>query len=71
MEDAAAKLATELGSAPPAEVAGLDSAALEALAAALREARRRQSAELAAASEEALGRLPWIVRGVVRRIVGA
>jgi len=65
-----AQLAGELGASPPAAVAALSEAELEDLAGAVRDARRRQAAALARAGDEALGRLPRIVRGLVRRVIG-
>jgi hypothetical protein len=38
------------------------------LAAAIRDAKRRQAAALAAAGEQALGLIPRILRGPIRRL---
>jgi hypothetical protein len=64
-------LARELRATPPAGVVdALEDDELEALSDSIRSARRRQSAALRAAGDKALGNLPWLVRGPVRRIVG-
>jgi hypothetical protein len=60
----------ELGVAPPEGLRALDGAQLQALADAVREAREQQSAALGAATERALGLVPWLLRGSVRRLLG-
>ena len=40
------------------------------LADSVQAARRRQAAELAAAGEQALGHVPRLLRGPIRKIVG-
>jgi hypothetical protein len=69
MADLAA-LEAQLGSEPPAGLARLDTHEVEDLTAALRDARRRQAAEVAAAGDRAFRFVPRILRGPVRRIVG-
>lgn len=68
---AQAEVARELGTRPPAALEALSEAELAKLASAVRDARARQSAALAKAGSEALDRLPRLVRGVVRRVIGA
>lgn len=65
-------LARELGVSPPAGVLGaLSDAELQALVDVIHSARRRQSAATRAAGDRALNNLPWIVRGPVKKIIGA
>jgi hypothetical protein len=62
-------LRRELGGAPPGGLVGaLQDAELGELAEAIHRPRRRQSAALAAAGERALGHLPRLVRGPVKKI---
>ena len=56
---------------PPAELASLDDAQLADLAEAIDAARGRQRAELNAAIDEAWGHVPRLLRGPLRKIVGA
>jgi hypothetical protein len=67
----AESLEHQLGGPLPAGVAALDDASLTTLADAVRQARRRQAAELGAAGEKALGLVPRLLRGPVRRIFGS
>jgi hypothetical protein len=60
----------ELGSAPPAGFARLSEDELSDLAGAVREARRRQAAEVAAAGDRAFSFVPRFLRGPIRKIVG-
>lgn len=65
-------LGKELGASPPAAVLEtLDADELRALTEAIHAARRQQSVALKAAGDKALGNLPWLVRGPVKKIVGA
>jgi len=59
----------ERESAPPG-AAELDSAHLEHLAAAVADARRREAAEIAAASDEAVQHVPRLLRAAVRKLIG-
>jgi hypothetical protein len=69
-DDGANALAEELKAAPPAGlVAALEDAELHALTDAINDARKRQSAALRAAGDQALDRLPRLVRGPVKKIV--
>jgi hypothetical protein len=47
----------------------LSEAQLQDLAAAIRDARRRQAAELTAAGEKALSHIPRLLRAPVRRVL--
>ena len=69
MTDLAA-LEAQLGSEPPAGLARLDPGELDDLTAALRDARRRQAAEIEAVGDRALRFVPRPLRGPIRRIVG-
>lgn len=65
-------LSKELGCAPPKRlVSQLTDEEAERLATALSEARRRQSAALAAAADGAFNHVPRLLRGPVRKILGA
>jgi hypothetical protein len=57
------------GSVPPA-LRRLDDGDLRDLATAIRDARHRQSAELAAAGDQALRHIPRLLRGPVRKALG-
>jgi hypothetical protein len=63
-------LTNQLGESPPEAVAALPTERLEHLAEAVRVARRRQAAELSAAGNQALQKLPRILRAPIRRLVG-
>ena len=69
-KEATRVLRAELGAAPPKGLGVLEDDELRALADALREARRRQSAALEAAAGQALGHVPRLIRGPVRKILG-
>ncbi|WP_028008772.1 hypothetical protein [Solimonas flava] len=60
----------ELGAPAPDALAALDAASLQQLADALRDARRRQRAQMAAATDSALLHVPLLLRGAVRKILG-
>lgn len=64
-------LSAELRSDPPAGLARLNPDELEDLTAAIRDARKRQAAEIDAAGNRALGFIPRLLRGPVRKVVGA
>ncbi len=65
-------LAEELDASPPPGVLeALTDEELSALADTLHAARRRQSAAVKAAGDQALSNLPWLVRGPVKKIVAA
>jgi hypothetical protein len=69
-EQAFAGLEAQLGSRPPAGLARLHAEELSDLTAAIRDARRRQAAEIDAAADRALGFIPRLLRGPIRRVVG-
>ena len=64
-------LKAQLGQTPPAGLGVLSDEELRSLAAAIEGARHRQAAELEAAGDRALGRIPRLLRGPVRKVVGA
>jgi hypothetical protein len=64
-------LEAQLGTSAPKGVGALSEAELNDLAEAIRGARRRQTASLAEAGERALNRIPRLLRGPVRKVVGA
>jgi hypothetical protein len=68
-DDALSTLKEQLGEEPPAAVAQLAPEHLHDLAAAVRDARRRQTAELAAAGEQAFGHVPRLLRGPIRKVL--
>jgi hypothetical protein len=58
----------ELAASPPAGVRRLTAEQRDDLAQAIRDAKHRQAAALAAAGEQALGLIPRILRGPIRRM---
>ena len=71
-KDAARRaLEAQLGSSAPKGVRALSEAELNHLAEAVKSARRRQTASLAEAGDRALHRIPRVLRGPVRKVVGA
>ena len=60
-------LQAELGGPAPDALSGLDQGDLGAFAAVLRDAKARQSRELDAAVEQALGVVPRLLRGPIRK----
>jgi hypothetical protein len=63
-------LESQLGARPPEGLTRLSQPQLRELATALSGARRRQAAELKAAGDKALGHIPWLLRGPVRKVLG-
>ena len=63
-------LRTQLGQTPPSGLRALTDEQVLDLAAAVEAARHRQAASLAEASDRALGRIPRVLRGPVRKVVG-
>jgi hypothetical protein len=61
----------QLGGTAPAGLERLAEPELRDLADAIRQARRRQAEALAVAGDRALSQIPRLLRGPVRRIVGA
>jgi hypothetical protein len=68
--DALTGLRSQLGAGAPDGLAQLSDEELRDLAAAVGDARHRQARALAEAGERALGHIPRLLRGPVRRIVG-
>lgn len=70
-KDAAIRaLKKELGDTPPPGVQLLSEEHLQDLAAAIRDAGHRQAVALEEAGERALGRIPRLLRGPVRKVAG-
>lgn len=70
-KDAARRaLEAQLGASAPEGLLALSEAELNDLAEAIQAARRRQTASLAEAGERALNRIPRLLRGPVRKVVG-
>jgi hypothetical protein len=67
MSDPLAGLTRELGASPPAAIAALDPADLEALREALTAAREAQRVALEAATDSGLGIVPRLLRGTVKK----
>jgi hypothetical protein len=63
-------LRRQLGDGLPDGLKRLDDEHLRDLAQAIADTRRRQGAALAAAGDRALGLIPRLLRGPIRRIVG-
>jgi hypothetical protein len=68
--DGLSQLREQLSGDVPEGVTRLDDAALSDLAHAIRDARHREGQALAAAGERALERVPRLLRGPIRRVVG-
>ena len=64
------ELEDQVGGAVPEGLAGLDDQELRHLAGAIRAARHRQAEALDAAGDRALGRIPRLLRGPIRKVVG-
>jgi hypothetical protein len=63
-------LERQLGAKPPRGLRALSAEEIEDLATALGDARHRQTAALAEAGERALNRIPRLLRGPIRKVVG-
>jgi hypothetical protein len=63
-------LQKELAATPPAGVRALAAEQQADLAQAIRDAKRRQAVALAEAGENALGLIPRVLRGPIRRMFG-
>jgi len=70
VDDPLAALTAELGAPPPEPIAQLDAPHLRLLVALIREAKVREDAALAAATDEALHHVPWVLRGLVKKALG-
>lgn len=64
-------LRAQLGPSLPPGLGALDTEDVERLVAAIDGARRRQVAEQLRSRDEALRVLPWPLRGVVKKVLGA
>ncbi len=64
------QLEARLGAKLPAGVAGLEEQHLRDLLSAIDDARHRQAAALQEAGDQALGHVPWLLRGPIRKIMG-
>ncbi len=67
MDDALEK---ELAATPPPGISQLGADERDDLATAIRDAKRRQTQALIAASEQALSHIPRVLRGPIRRLFG-
>ena len=64
-------LRQQLAGPPPTRLNALSEEQLRDLTAAIADARHRQAAALEEAGERALGRIPRLLRGPVRKVTGA
>lgn len=69
-EEGFSELRAQLGGTVPEGLRQLDGEQLQDLADAVKDARRRQAAALAQAGDRALGHIPRLLRGPIRRVVG-
>jgi hypothetical protein len=69
-DEAFAALADQLGGGVPGALKQLEPEQLRDLTTAIGDTRRRHKAALAAGGEQALGMIPRLLRGPIRRIVG-
>lgn len=70
-KEAVRALEQQLGSKVPGGLAALAAEEIGDLAQAVRDARHRQAAELQAAGEKAFGHIPRLLRGPIRKVMGA
>jgi hypothetical protein len=63
-------LEEQLGAKPPEALAALTDGQVRDLVGAVKEARHRQAAELAAAGEQALRHIPKLLRAPLRKMLG-
>lgn len=70
VDDPLAALTAELGAPPPEPVTRLDPPHLRLLVTLIREAKVREDAALASATEAALQHVPWVLRGLVKKALG-
>lgn len=69
MQELISETQAELGLADATALAELSPAQLAWLRDAARDARKREQASLDAAVDRALGHVPWLLRGAVKRIL--
>jgi hypothetical protein len=65
------RLRALLGADPPQSVLALDDGARDDLAAVISEALRRQARDLQAAYDASMRHVPFPVRGIVKKVLGA
>lgn len=70
-QEALGTLRSQLRVNPPKGFSALSEDELADLADALRDARHRQAAELQAAGDKAFGHIPRLLRGPIRKVMGA
>ena len=68
-DSAIAQVKTALGGQPPESITELDDASVTKLAQLLKSSRERQQAQLAESLEKALGHLPRLLRGPVKKVL--
>lgn len=68
-EEEVQALTSELGKSLPAELAALPAEVLGSLVAVVREAKRQQLENIDKATDEAIGQLPMMLRGPVKRVL--
>jgi len=68
-QDPLGELKAALGAAPPKGLAFLEPAQLSLLTTVVGDARRRQAAQLENSMEAALGHVPMLLRGTVKRLL--
>lgn len=64
------ELERTLGGPLPAGLSKLDAAALQKLGNALQRARKAQRTQMAAATENSLQHVPFLLRGTVKKVLG-
>jgi hypothetical protein len=69
-DDAFSALRAQLGETAPDALRALTEEELRDLGAAIADARHRQAAALAEAGDRALGHIPRLLRGPIKRVVG-
>jgi hypothetical protein len=69
-EEALNELRNQLRGDVPPGLTGLSESDLRDLAQAIADARHREGEALAASGERALDRVPWLLRGPIRKVVG-
>lgn len=70
-EEALRGLESQLRAKPPKGLSSLSEEELDDLVEAIRDARHWQAAELHAAGEKAFGHIPWLLRGPIKKVMGA
>jgi hypothetical protein len=70
-EEALRELGKQLHATPPAGLSDLSDDELDDLVEAVTDARHQQAAELHAAGEKAFAHIPRLLRGPIRKVMGA